>query len=407
MPTPRSGPGVRREPEARRSPRPLPDPRSTSTTSLSRRSSRCSSGLARLVRAHAAAPRAGRARALAPLSRSSSAQEVSFGRPHRARDPVHAQERRPRRVGHARSAPSSTAPRSSSDLRVGADDAATVLPISPARSSARSGSREGRARRARRSTPTACSCQRAGSSRTPENAGGGRDVFMRAPSGVDVRFQTAVQKKHEVIDVEMLRRVASGFLVDGLKVLTPKDMAAARARCSRRAAGPACGSTRRRRRWTWSCSRRCRSPHMIFALRGAPPTYHGRDLAVAWAALQSFVVNGVDRAVAGRSGPRRGRGRRAPRRVLPDRARRRRAGRNLPARVDLFHRAPSGRNGRHRPDPERQVGGHDRHLPHRGQSGDGRDPEGRAAWHTGSDGEMLRGEAPGEVLFRARSEETP
>ena len=38
-------------------------------------------------------------------------------------------------------------------------------------------------------------------------------------------------------------------------------------------------------------------PHMVFALRGAPPQYRGRDLAVGWAVLQSFAVAGVDRVV--------------------------------------------------------------------------------------------------------------
>ena len=32
---------------------------------------------------------------------------------------------------------------------------------------------------------------------------------------------------------------------------------------------------------------------------------------------------------------------------------------------------------------------------------------GRTTWQLSQDGETLRGEAPGEVLFRTRSEETP
>jgi hypothetical protein len=240
-----------------------------------------------------------------------------------------------------------------------------------------------------------------------ENAGGGRDVFMRSPSGVDVRFQTALQKRAEVIDTEVLRRVATGFLVDGLKVLTPKDMAGA-SRMLTPGGGPGLRFDSSTPQMDVVVLAWLQGPHMVFALRGSPPRYRGRDLAVGWTVLQSFAVAGADRVV--RPDPVRLAGATVARRVAftrteldavaPD-------GTYRPESTYFMALLPDGtagvvtnRNGRaedltgtYRIESNQVTV----EIPRMG----------RATWQLSQDGETLRGEPPGEILFRTRSEETP
>ncbi len=123
-----------------------------------------------------------------------------------------------------------------------------------------------------------------------QNAGGGRDIFVQAPgSGVSVRFQTAAQKRPEVIDTDTLRRVSEGFLVKGLNVLTVKDLGAAR-----RVLIPGARPGLRFQSTTQDVDSLVLSyvvaNEIVFALRGAPRGYRGRDLAVAYRIMRSLTV---------------------------------------------------------------------------------------------------------------------
>jgi hypothetical protein len=240
-----------------------------------------------------------------------------------------------------------------------------------------------------------------------ENPGGGRNIFLRAPSGVDVRFQTALQKRQEIVDTEVLRRVSSGFLVDGLKVLTARDMAAAR-----RVSIPGVATALRFESATREANvlvfAYMQAGHMIFALRGAPPQYHGRDLAIAWTVMRSFGVTGADRTLrpdmprVGASGFER---RIAFYRIeldtlAPDGTLRPESSAFLALLPDGSAGVVMSRNGKteelrgnYRVEGEQIV-----------IEGQGL---GRMTYRMTDRGETLRGEAQGDVLFRARDEETP
>jgi hypothetical protein len=292
------------------------------------------------------------------------------------------------------------------DLRIGAEDAAAVMPLaSEILGSIRVLTKDEPVRRG--FGPYGILVPAGWELKDSENAGGGRDIFVRAPSGVDVRFQTAVQRRHDVIDTEVLRRVATGFLVEGLKVLTTKDMAAA-TRVIPPGGGPGLRFESSTPQMDVVVLAWLQGPHLVFALRGAPPRYHGRDLAVAWYVMQSFAISGVDRIP--RPDPVRVAGNLVARRVAF-------------ARTELDAIAP---DGTYRPESSAFVA-----LLPDGSAGvvtnkNGRAEDlrgtyriegdvvtiegagiGRMTWRLSDDGEILRGEAPGDVLFRARSEETP
>lgn len=124
-----------------------------------------------------------------------------------------------------------------------------------------------------------------------ENRAGGYDVFLRAPSGVDVRFQTARQDRPDLVTPDVLRKVANGFLVEGLRVLTPAEFQGAKrheadgARLGLRFAspGPALDVL---------ALATLVGDQLVFALRGAPAGFRGRDLAVAWRVQRSLRRDG-------------------------------------------------------------------------------------------------------------------
>lgn len=240
-----------------------------------------------------------------------------------------------------------------------------------------------------------------------ENPGGGRNVFVRAPSGVDVRFQTAPQKRYEVIDTEVLRRVSSGFLVEGLKVLTLKDLAAAK-RALVPGGGPGLRFEASTPQMNVLVTVSQQRQHTVFALRGAPPKYYGRDLAIAWAVMQSFVATGVDRAT--RADPVRVAGTAVARRVAfyrteldgvaPDATYRPESSLFIALLPDATAGVVAYRNGK--TDDARGTYKIEGDLVTIEGPG-----LGRMVYRLAEDGEVLRGEAPGDVLFRARDEETP
>jgi hypothetical protein len=147
-------------------------------------------------------------------------------------------------------------------------------------------------------------------------------------------------------------------------------------------------------------------PHLVFVLRGAPPQYRGRDLAVAWAVIQSFTVAGVDRVQ--RADPVRVAGSAVARRVVFSRT-----------ELDALsfdgggYRGESGLSIALLPDGTAGVT-----MTRFGRTEDVRGTyriEGdqitikgpRMQWRMTDDGEVLRREPPGDVLFRARQEEKP
>jgi hypothetical protein len=289
------------------------------------------------------------------------------------------------------------------DLRVGSDDATTILPIS----SQILGSIKIDVKdelTLKTFGPYTVLVPTGWELSDTENPAGGRNIFMRAPSGVDVRFQTAPQKKYEVIDVEMLRRVSAGFLVDGLKVLTQKEMIGAR-RVLVPGGGPGLRFESATAQMNVLVLASMQREHLIFALRGAPPAYGGRDLAVAWAAMQSFTALGVDRAT--RADPVRTAGAAVSRRVAF-------------YRTELDGIAP---DGTYRPESSLFIA-----LLPDGSAGfvpcvNGKSEDLRGTYRIEGDvvtlevsgrkmtyrlgDDTLRGEVPGDVLFRARDEETP
>lgn len=123
------------------------------------------------------------------------------------------------------------------------------------------------------------------------NRAGGYDVFLRAPSGLDVRFQTARQPKPELVTYDVIRKVGSGFLVEGLRVLSSREFAdgtrhdqpGARIGMRFRSTGESLTAL------VTAC---VIEDQLVFALRGAPTGYRGRDLAVAWRVMRSFGAGG-------------------------------------------------------------------------------------------------------------------
>jgi hypothetical protein len=239
-----------------------------------------------------------------------------------------------------------------------------------------------------------------------ENQGGGRNVFARAPSGVDVRFQTAVQKRHDTIDTEVLRRVATGFLVEGLKVLTLKDMASAR-RLLAPGGGPGLRFETTSGGMNVLVFAYMQGEHMVFALRGAPATYRGRDLAVAAQMMRSFTASGAARPF--RPDPPRVAGDSVSKRtafsrtdldaVAPDGSIRPASGLFVALLPDGSAGIVTSRNGRTEDIRGRyRIEGDQITIEGQGI--------GRVAYRMSEDGETLQGEL-GEVLFRAREAETP
>jgi hypothetical protein len=294
------------------------------------------------------------------------------------------------------------------DLRLGAADSDSIAPLSSGiLASIRISAKEQLARR--EFGPYSMLVPEGWELSEQENAGGGRNVFVRAPSGVDVRFQTAAQAqmRQNVMELETLRRVTTGFLVEGLKVLSLADMAAAR-RFLPPGGGPGLRFHSSSPQMNVLALASQQGSHLVFALRGAPPQYYGRDLAVAWAVIQSFTVAGADRGP--RADPVRIAGAAVARRVVfarteldavaPD-------GSIRPASTLFLALLPDGgasvvssRNGRtESPRGSYRIEG--------GQVTVEGPGLGRLSWRFSGDGEMLRGDAPGDVLFRARSEEAP
>ena len=123
------------------------------------------------------------------------------------------------------------------------------------------------------------------------NRAGGYDVFLRAPSGLDVRFQTARQPKPDLVTYDVIRKVGSGFLVEGLRVLSAREFAdgarhdqpGARIGMRFRSTGESLSAL------VTTC---LIEDQLVFALRGAPTGYRGRDLAVAWRVMRSFGAGG-------------------------------------------------------------------------------------------------------------------
>jgi hypothetical protein len=240
-----------------------------------------------------------------------------------------------------------------------------------------------------------------------ENAGRGRNVFMRSPAGVDLRFQTAVQRRPSAIDQDVLRRVATGFLVDGLKIVTLKDMAGA-GRLLVPGGGPGMRVEVENAQMSVIAFCSMMREHMIFAVRGAPATYRGRDLAIAARVIESFVPSGIDRSL--RSDPPRVAGAAVSHRVVFARTELDAVG------TDGTVRSPSSLYVALLPDGNAGVvanrGGRREDL--RGTyriEGDQVIIEGagigRLSYRFADGGETLRGESPGDELFRARHEETP
>jgi hypothetical protein len=238
-----------------------------------------------------------------------------------------------------------------------------------------------------------------------ENPGGGRNVFVRSPSGVDVRFQTAIQKR--TVDPEVLRRVSTGFLVEALKVLTLKDVAAARRHLAP-GGWPGLRFESATPQMNVLVFAYGQAEHLVFALRGSPPGYQGRDLAIALQVMRSFAVSGIDRAprldppaLAGASVARRvAYARTELDAVAPDGTIR------APSRF-LLALLPDGsagvvvsRNGK----VEDLRGSY--RIERDGVTIEG-PGLGRLVYRFADDSETLRGEAPGDLLFRARHEESP
>ena len=118
------------------------------------------------------------------------------------------------------------------------------------------------------------------------NRGSGRDIFLTAPSGVSARFQTAIQRRGELVDNALLQRISKGFLADGLKVLSPREAEDAR----RNIVAGARASLRFESRGEVQTTAfaHVRGDHLIFSILGVPKNYNGRDVALAWAALKSL-----------------------------------------------------------------------------------------------------------------------
>lgn len=121
---------------------------------------------------------------------------------------------------------------------------------------------------------------------TDMNRGNGRDIFVTAPSGVAVRFQTAVQKRGELVDNPLLARITKGFLADGLKIVTAEEAQDARrwrvpgTKAALRVEGE--GSVRT------TALAHVRGDHLVFRILGVPKGYDGRDIALGWRVLQSL-----------------------------------------------------------------------------------------------------------------------
>jgi hypothetical protein len=172
------------------------------------------------------------------------------------------------------------------DLRVGAADAARLDPMTEGLLSA-FGLDPALTTELRSAGPFAVDVPADWTFDANENRAGGYDVFLRAPSGVDVRFQTARQSRPELVNYDVLRRVSNGFLVDALKVISSRDFKdgarhdQAGARVGMRFATNAADLSA-------LALVTVQEDQLVYAMRGAPTSYRGRDLALAWRAMRSF-----------------------------------------------------------------------------------------------------------------------
>jgi hypothetical protein len=119
-----------------------------------------------------------------------------------------------------------------------------------------------------------------------ENRVQGRDVFIRSPAGVDVRVQTArlgktLQAEPERVSSDVLRRIAYGFLVESLRVLTPREFQDVK-KFEAPGAAPGLRFASSGPSLDAFVVAAVANDDVVFAMRAAPLGYKGRDMAIAY-----------------------------------------------------------------------------------------------------------------------------
>ncbi|HYC76316.1 MAG TPA: hypothetical protein VEI02_01700 [Planctomycetota bacterium] len=120
-----------------------------------------------------------------------------------------------------------------------------------------------------------------------DNRAEGKDIFLKGPSGVDLRFQTARQSRPELVTPDVLRKVSHGFLVEGLRVLTAQELADAKGH-AQLGARPTLRFESAGPQLDVLVVVGLYVDQLVYALRAAPVGYRGRDLGVAFRMMRAF-----------------------------------------------------------------------------------------------------------------------